>query len=109
MGRKNKKEHPPVPNRLKELREAHGWSMRKAADHCGIKYTTYISWEQRKREMDSEDLIKVATGYNVTIDYLLYHDVEPVVLIKPPIAQKYEALDEKGQSVVDAVIKAQEK
>ena len=57
--------------RLKELREERGWSMRKAAEFLGQKYTTYVNHEKMYREPNSEDLKSYARHYDVSIDYLV--------------------------------------
>ena len=101
MGAKKKKE--PVPNRLEEIRIANGENMTEAAKRCGLPYTTYISYEKRQREMDSEVLIQLSQALGITIDHLLYRDGN-VVRFKPPLVQKYEQLDETAKRVVDSVI-----
>lgn len=90
-------------NRLKELREAHGWSIDDIVRETGIKRTTYYNYEAEGRKLTSETLIFFADFYNVSIDYLLYRD-EKVVQIKPPLVQKYEKLDEHGKKIVDVVL-----
>ena len=101
MGAKKKKE--PVPNRLEEIRIANGENMTEAAKRCGLPYTTYISYEKRQREMDSEVLIQLSQALGITIDHLLYRGGN-VVRFKPPLVQKYERLDETAKRVVDSVM-----
>ena len=57
--------------RLKELREERKWNMREAAQFLGQKYTTYVNHEKEYREPNSEDLVKYAKAYGVSIDYLV--------------------------------------
>ena len=101
MSAKKKKE--PVPNRLEEIRLANGENMRAAAKRCGLPYTTYISYEKRQREMDSEVLIQLSQALGITIDHLLYRDSN-IVQFKPPLVQKYEQLDDTAKRVVDSVM-----
>lgn len=58
-------------NRLKEMREARGLSMREAARLLKMPYTTYVNYEKGAREPNSETLISLANFYETTIDYLL--------------------------------------
>lgn len=57
--------------RLKELREKAGKSMRLTAEDLGIPYTTYVSYEKGTREPNSEMLVKIAEYYHTTTDFLL--------------------------------------
>lgn len=61
-------------NRLQKLRELHGWNKKEAAEEIGIPYTTYIGYESESRGMDSETLLRLASFYGVTVDYLLCND-----------------------------------
>lgn len=58
-------------NRIKELRESKGISMRQAALDLGMPYTTYVNYEKGAREPNSETLILLADYYNTSIDYML--------------------------------------
>jgi transcriptional regulator with XRE-family HTH domain len=74
-------------NRLKELRETAGWSMKETAVKLGLPYTTYVSYEKSQREPDQEAWLKIADFYGVSIDYLFCRstqendDVEKAVAI----------------------------
>lgn len=58
-------------NKIKQLREAKNISMAEAARLLNIPYTTYIGYEKGDREPNSEMLIKIASFYNVSVDYLI--------------------------------------
>ena len=58
-------------NRIKELREARGVSMRKVASDLKMPYTTYVNYEKGAREPNSETLIALADYYDTSIDYML--------------------------------------
>lgn len=58
-------------NRLIELRQAKGFTMKETAIKLGMPYTTYVSYEKGDREPNSEILIKLADFYNTTVDYIL--------------------------------------
>ena len=58
-------------NRMKELREAKGITMKEAAALLQLPYTTYVNYEKSAREPNSETLKKIAEFYQTSIDYLL--------------------------------------
>lgn len=61
-------------NRMKELREQKNISMKEAAACVGLPYTTYVGYEKGDREPNSEMLIKIASFYSVSVDYLIGRD-----------------------------------
>lgn len=61
-------------NRMKELREQKNISMKEAAVGVGLPYTTYVGYEKGDREPNSEMLIKIASFYSVSVDYLIGRD-----------------------------------
>ena len=62
-------------NRLKELREARGMTMKEVAQRLGMPYTTYVNYEKGLREPNSETLIVLADFFETSIDYLIGKDV----------------------------------
>ena len=57
--------------KLKEYREAKGWTQRQTAMKAGLAPTTYHNYEKGIREPDSETLKKLADLFGITIDELL--------------------------------------
>lgn len=57
--------------RLKNLREHHGWSQRQVADLINIKYQTYYNYESGRREPSIDILTQLATFFNCSVDYLI--------------------------------------
>lgn len=86
-------------NRMKELREERGISMKEAAQRLNMPYTTYVNYEKGMREPNSETLIKIADFYNTSIDYLLCKPgadrIDEEVLDKV-LEIDYEALEQAG-------------
>lgn len=61
-------------DRLKNLRLARGLSQTQVANDLGMPQKTYCNYERNEREPNSTALIKLATYFGVTLDYLLdYH------------------------------------
>ena len=60
--------------KLKEFREAKGWTQRQTAMKAGLAPTTYHNYEKGLREPDSETLIKFAELFGITIDELIGRD-----------------------------------
>lgn len=90
-------------NRLKELREAKGWTITEAAEKIGLPKNTYRNYESGERGLHSENLIMFAKFYGVTVDHILGRDTRPSV-IYAAVIEKYAALDEHSRKVVNAVI-----
>lgn len=68
-------------NRISELRNKLGISMKEAAARLDMPYTTYVNYEKGTREPNSETLIKLSRFFGTTIDYLLG---KPETSIVPP-------------------------
>lgn len=58
-------------NRLRQLRERKGLTMKDTARALGLPYTTYVNYEKGTREPGSEMLMKLADFFGTSIDYLL--------------------------------------
>lgn len=63
-----------LANRLKSLREKHGYLQKFVADKLGIRSNTLSGYENGTRSPDPEMLVELANLYNVTTDYLLGHE-----------------------------------
>lgn len=56
--------------RLRDLREDHDLTQRELVEMLGMHKTTYTNYEQGKREIPFELVIRLAKIYNVSIDYI---------------------------------------
>ena len=56
--------------RLRDLREDKDLSQTELVKILGMHKTTYTNYEQGKREIPFELVIKLAKFYNVSIDYI---------------------------------------
>ena len=57
--------------KLKELREENNFTQSQIAEYLNIKQNTYSQYENEKRQLPIEVLIKLAKIYKVTTDYIL--------------------------------------
>ena len=57
--------------KLKELREENNLTQSQIADYLNIKQNTYSQYENEKRQLPIDVLIKLAKFYKVTTDYIL--------------------------------------
>lgn len=58
-------------NRLKLLREEKGIFQKDIADYLGVSITAITYYENEKRDMSPDTIIKLADYFDVTTDYLL--------------------------------------
>ena len=57
--------------KLKDLREENGFTQTQIANFLNIKQNTYSQYENEKRQLPIDVLIKLAKFYKVTTDCLL--------------------------------------
>ena len=57
--------------KLKELREENGLTQFDVANILNVKQNTYSQYENGKRQLPIDVLIKLAKFYNATTDYIL--------------------------------------
>ena len=57
--------------RLKDLREDRDLTQGTIAEYLNIKQNTYSQYENERRQIPIELLIKLADYYNVSVDYIL--------------------------------------
>lgn len=78
--------------RLKDLREDHDLTQQMLVDLLHMHKTTYTNYEQGKREIPFELVIKLAKIYNVSIDFIagLTNTPQPLDPKKPFIYDRSE-------------------
>ncbi len=57
--------------RLKELREENNLKQQDVAEYLHVKQNTYSQYENEKRQLSIDMLIKLAIFYKVSTDYIL--------------------------------------
>lgn len=95
-------------NALKSLRRDTGDTATEAAKKLGLPYTTYVSYEQGKREPSISCLIKLANYFDVPLDTLLdrNNEVTDDDEEEPSFAGIYGKLSPEGKKKVDKSLAA---
>lgn len=57
--------------RIRELREARGYSQREMADMLQMLQPQYFRYEQGQRDIPTQLLIRLSEIYGVSVDYIL--------------------------------------
>ena len=57
--------------KIKELREENNLTQQSVAEYLNIKQNTYSQYENEKRQLPIDVLIKLAKLYKVSTDYIL--------------------------------------
>ena len=57
--------------KIKELREENGLTQSAVAEYLNVKQNTYSQYENEKRQLPIDVLIKLAKFYKVSTDYIL--------------------------------------
>lgn len=65
--------------KLKTLRLARQKSAREVAADLGMPYTTYLHWESGPNEPNTDGLVRLASYYGVSVDWLLDYDPDGVL------------------------------
>ncbi len=62
-----------MPNRVSELRKAHGWTQQQLADKLYVDKNT-ISRIENGTHFTLENLIRISNVFEVTLDYIMFHN-----------------------------------
>ena len=60
--------------KLKELREAKNMTQSQLGEYIGAKKSAISLWEAGERQPDQETLMRLASYFSVSVDYLLGHE-----------------------------------
>lgn len=78
--------------RLKELRKRAKMSQVELADVMGVTQSTLGKWELGKQQPDIECIKKIANFFDVSIDYLLGMETDPIL-------EKINKLDDEQKNI----------
>ena len=71
-----------IGERLKELRDKNGLTLKQMGEILGVSHMTYQRYEKNDTDVSTDMLIKLADFYGVTTDYLLGRDPNPLSNIR---------------------------
>lgn len=87
--------------RLKDLRQSKHLTQRELAKELKIGYSTLAMYETGKREPDHAMLQFIADYFNVSVDYLLGHDIPDLVSISIAKAEKMPKNEDEKAALAD--------
>ncbi len=65
-----------LPDKIIELRKAHGWSQEDFAEKLDVSRQAVSRWENGTALPDAQNVLHMSKLFNVTTDYLLNDDYE---------------------------------
>ena len=103
-----------MQNKLAELRKERHLSQKEFSKIFNVAQNTISQWEQGKRNMDTEILLKLADFFQVTTDYLLgrgeatIRPANAFVLSASEelLVKKYRTLPPLSQETLDTVLES---
>lgn len=95
-------------NALKSLRRDTGYTAIETAKKLGLPYTTYVSYEQGKREPSINCLIKLANYFDVPLDTLLdrNNEVSGDDEEEPSFVEMYGRMSAEKKRKIDKSLKS---
>lgn len=81
-------------SRIADLRKQRGWSQQQLAEKMSVSQSTVGMWESDKRKVSAEDIIKLATLFNKTTDYLLVLNQTPADATQQEVDDLHRILDQ---------------
>lgn len=99
-----------MDNRLFELRKQKKLSQNDLSKIFNVAQNTISQWENGTRNIDSSMLLKFATFFNTSIDYLLcntdidYKNTDSLSPSELDLIKKYRLLDENRQEAIRDLI-----
>ena len=94
-------------NRIRELREANGWTQTQLGKRIGVAKTTITGYEREDRQPTPATICALCDLFGCTADYLLGRSASPLPVISPEdaaILDAYHALPLELRRVVDAIL-----
>ena len=102
---------PGLPGKLKKLRQSHGWSQGQLGKKLGVNVQLISKYERGIVCPPTNMMVKIATVFNVSLDYLLRDGADIAVgKIKSQELLKHieeiEKLPEEDQRVLTNLLEA---
>lgn len=94
-------------NRIRELREANGWTQTQLGKRIGVAKTTITGYEREDRQPTPATICALCDLFGCTADYLLGRSGSPLPVISPEdaaVLDAYNALPLELRRAVDAIL-----
>lgn len=86
--------------RLAQLRTSRGLTMEKLANAISLPVKTYRNYEREDRQAPVDVLFQLADFYDVSLDYLMGHDISESDADKAQLSAFYDMLDDDGRRLM---------
>ena len=94
-------------DRLKSLREQHGYSQKYVAISVGVAPSIVSRWESGLKTPSRESIIRLAELYGISVDYLLDRSdnesrlsLDSLSLIEKQLLSDYRSLNKQGKEYI---------
>ena len=94
-------------NRIRELREANGWTQTQLGKRIGVAKTTITGYEREDRQPTPATICALCDLFGCTADYLLGRSASPLPVISPEdaaVLEAYHALPLEIRKAVDGLL-----
>lgn len=94
-------------NRIRELREAQGWTQAQLGKRIGMAKTTITGYEREDRQPTPATICALCDLFGCTADYLLGRSPSPLPVITPEdaaVLDAYHALPFAIRGAVDGLL-----
>lgn len=94
-------------NRIRELREANGWTQAQLGKRIGVAKTTITGYEREDRQPTPATICALCDLFGCTSDYLLGRTSSPQPVISPEdaaVLEAYHALPLEIRKAVDGLL-----
>lgn len=94
-------------NRIRELRQAKGWTQTQLGDRVGMAKTTISGYEKGDHQIDPAMICALCDIFGCTADYLLGRSPSPMPVISPEdaaVLDAYHALPLEIRKAVDGLL-----
>ena len=94
-------------NRIRELREANGWTQAQLGKRIGVAKTTITGYEREDRQPTPATICAFCDLFGCTADYLLGRSASPLPVISPEdaaVLDAYHALPLELRRAVDGIL-----
>lgn len=86
--------------RLGELRKSRGMTQEAVATAVGLPMTTYRNYERGDRQAPIDVLFSLADLFDVSLDYLMEHDVTEDDAQRAQLGAFWDMLDDDGKKML---------